>query len=126
MNRLFIILTTVAGVTAAAWAIRHHQAASIIPAAAVPSEETPTCCQKAPSRASFLQAKPPQLPSPRRGKPSVSRERRCRATAGMPHAFAGKRHATPETNLPLFNREREHCGVGCPTRVGGAAARSPK
>jgi len=62
MNRLFIILATVAGITAAAWAFRHHQAGSATPTAAAPTEETPICCQKSPSRTTLLQARPAAVP----------------------------------------------------------------
>jgi hypothetical protein len=59
MNRLFIILGVIAGITGGAWALRHSSApATGAPMGANAKGEVPTCCQKSPSRTSLLTAKP--------------------------------------------------------------------
>jgi hypothetical protein len=58
MNRLFIIIAAIAGITGVAWALRHPGPAQTVATPAGAGREVPVCCQKSPSRASLLQAKP--------------------------------------------------------------------
>ena len=59
MNRLFIILAAIAGISGAAWALRQSAApAPVASSAGAKGAADPTCCQKSPSRASLLTAKP--------------------------------------------------------------------
>jgi hypothetical protein len=58
MNRLFIIIAAIAGITGAAWALRHSGSAPTSEAAKGAERELPSCCQKSPSRTSLLTAKP--------------------------------------------------------------------
>ena len=63
MNRLFIILALVTGISAGTWAYRHFRSGASDPAHAALSGETPACCQKSPSRTTLLQAKPTASPA---------------------------------------------------------------
>jgi hypothetical protein len=62
MNRLFIILALVTGISAATWAYRHFRSGTPDPTHAAPFGGTPACCQKSPSRTTLLQAKPSATP----------------------------------------------------------------
>jgi len=58
MNRLFIILALITGISAGTWAYRHFRNDGSDPVHAAAGGETPACCQKSPSRTTLLQAKP--------------------------------------------------------------------
>jgi hypothetical protein len=58
MNRLFIILAAIAGITGLSWALRNPVPAQPRETGATVKGETPPCCQKSPSRMSLLRAKP--------------------------------------------------------------------
>jgi hypothetical protein len=63
MNRLFIILALITGVSAGTWAYQHFRSGTPNPVHAADGGETPSCCQKSPSRTTLLRAKPTAAPA---------------------------------------------------------------